>query len=71
MSRRSTQQASEWTSRNRPIREDMAFQRSLWRFQRGGWIVLALLAAAVLGLFSQGVPSEVWFGTLMSAIVGP
>jgi len=37
------------------VAEDMEFQRTSWRVQRAGWIVmLAAVVAAILGLFGQG-----------------
>ncbi|SDB25725.1 hypothetical protein [Pseudomonas sp. NFACC13-1] len=42
-------------SRQFPVREDMAFQHKVWRFERVGWYVLVLLVVlALLGLFSRG-----------------
>jgi hypothetical protein len=46
-------------SRDYPIREDMAFQRTSWVVERAGWIVLALLLlAALAGLFGHGLLSK-------------
>lgn len=45
-------------SRDYPVREDMAYQAKVWRFERGGWYVLVLLVVlGLLGLFSRGVIS--------------
>ncbi len=42
-------------SRQFPVREDMAFQHKVWRFERVGWYVLVLLVIlTLLGLFSRG-----------------
>ena len=42
-------------SRQFPVREDMAFQHRVWRFERVGWYVLVLLVIlTLLGLFSRG-----------------
>lgn len=42
-------------SRQFPVREDMAFQNKVWRFERVGWYVLVLLVIlTLLGLFSRG-----------------
>jgi len=42
-------------SREFPVREDMAFQHKVWRFERVGWYVLVLLVIlTLLGLFSRG-----------------
>ncbi|MCU7247335.1 hypothetical protein [Pseudomonas koreensis] len=46
-------------SRETPIREDMAYQLKVWRFERCGWYVLVLVVAlALAGLFSRGVISS-------------
>ena len=45
----------EWADRSTPLQEDMRFQRRFWGFQRAGWVLVSLLlAATVLGLFSEG-----------------
>lgn len=45
-------------SREYPIREDMAYQRKVWRFERYGWYGLVLLILlALAGLFSGGILS--------------
>src|SRR4029079_4084426 len=45
----------EMQSRDYPIREDMAFQRTSWIVERAGWIVLTLLLiAALAGAFGHG-----------------
>jgi len=42
-------------SKNHPIDEDLDFQQKMWRIQRAGWVVLALLMlVTVLGLFGGG-----------------
>lgn len=42
-------------SRERPIREDMAYQVKVWRFERVGWYVLMLVVVMGLaGVFSRG-----------------
>lgn len=49
----------ELCSRRDPVREDMALQRKVWRFERWGWYGLLLLVALTLGsLFSKGPLSE-------------
>jgi hypothetical protein len=46
-------------SREYPIREDMAYQLKVWRFERVGWYVLVLLMVlGLLGLFSRGLFSS-------------
>lgn len=46
-------------SRQFPIREDMAFQMKVWRFERVGWYLLVLcMLLGLLGLFSRGVISS-------------
>lgn len=38
-----------------PVREDMAYQLKVWRFERVGWYTLVLLVIlTLLGLFSRG-----------------
>lgn len=45
----------DWQSRNYPVREDMALQRKVWRFERLGWYALVVLMGLTLaGLFSKG-----------------
>jgi hypothetical protein len=45
-------------SRKFPVREDMAFQMKIWRFERCGWYLLVLLMMLGLaGLFSRGLLS--------------
>lgn len=45
----------ELRSRQFPVREDMAYQLKVWRFERLGWYVLVLLVIlTLLGLFSRG-----------------
>jgi hypothetical protein len=45
----------ESRSRDHPVREDMAYQVKVWRFERWGWYVLMLLVVlALLGVFSRG-----------------
>ncbi|UZE21184.1 hypothetical protein LOY67_14095 [Pseudomonas sp. B21-056] len=45
----------DFHSREFPIREDMAYQLKVWRFERVGWYVLVLLVIlTLLGLFSRG-----------------
>ncbi|KAB0507202.1 MULTISPECIES: hypothetical protein [Pseudomonas] len=46
---------TEYHSRDFPVREDMAYQVKVWRFERWGWYVMVLLVVlALLGLFSRG-----------------
>jgi hypothetical protein len=46
-------------SRNRPLREDMAYQLKVWRFERVGWYVLVLILVMALGgVFSRGLLSS-------------
>jgi hypothetical protein len=49
-------------SRSHPgleIQEDVAFARTEWKIQRGGWLVLGLITlAALLGLFGHGLLSS-------------
>lgn len=46
---------SEYRNRDYPIREDMAYQVKVWRFERGGWYALVLMMVlALCGLFSRG-----------------
>lgn len=46
-------------SRNYPVRENMAYQLRIWRFERCGWYVLVLLVVlGLLGVFSRGVISS-------------
>ncbi|MFJ5254046.1 MULTISPECIES: hypothetical protein [unclassified Pseudomonas] len=50
---------SELRSRKFPIRENMAFQLKVWRFERVGWYVLVLVVALGLGgVFSRGLISS-------------
>lgn len=45
----------DFHSRAYPVREDMAYQLKVWRFERVGWYVLVLLVIlTLLGLFSHG-----------------
>ncbi|MNO92441.1 hypothetical protein D3C76_840160 [compost metagenome] len=45
-------------SRRYPVREDMAYQIKVWRFERCGWYLLVLLMVlGLLGLFSRGLLS--------------
>lgn len=45
----------EFVSRHYPVQEDMRFQRRSWAVERGGWIVLAVIALAGLtGVFGTG-----------------
>jgi hypothetical protein len=47
------------SSRSYPVREDMAYQLSVWRFERVGWYVLVLLMVlGLLGVFSRGLISS-------------
>lgn len=44
-----------WDSRTHPVQEDMDFQRKTWVVERAGWLgMLAIVALALLGLFSNG-----------------
>lgn len=46
---------SDYQSRDYPIREDMAYQAKVWRFERWGWYALVLIIVlAICGLFSRG-----------------
>lgn len=46
---------SDLKSRDYPIREDMAYQVKVWRFERWGWYGLVLVVLLGLaGLFSRG-----------------
>ncbi|MNI19652.1 hypothetical protein D3C73_730950 [compost metagenome] len=46
-------------SRQYPVRENMAYQLKVWRFERFGWYLLVLLMILGLaGLFSRGVLSS-------------
>jgi hypothetical protein len=45
----------DYQSRDYPVREDMAYQVKVWRFERWGWYVLVLLVVLGLcGVFSRG-----------------
>ncbi|CAN1600801.1 hypothetical protein [Pseudomonas mediterranea] len=45
----------DFRSREFPVREDMAYQLKVWRFERVGWYGLVLLVIlTLLGLFSRG-----------------
>ena len=45
----------DYKSRDYPVREDMAYQVKVWRFERCGWYVLVLLVVLGLGgMFSRG-----------------
>lgn len=47
--------ASEWESRERPLRENMRLQRAYWRLERAGWLLLAAIETlALLGMFAIG-----------------
>lgn len=49
----------ELTSRRHPVREDMAMQRRVWRFERVGWyVLLAVVLLALAGLFGNGPLSD-------------
>ncbi|WP_431034757.1 hypothetical protein [Pseudomonas yamanorum] len=49
----------ELRSRSYPIREDMAYQVKVWRFERVGWYVLVIVVVlGLMGLFSRGVISS-------------
>ncbi|MDO7899364.1 hypothetical protein [Pseudomonas citrulli] len=53
----------DFHSRTFPVREDMAYQLKVWRFERVGWYILVLLVLlTLLGLFSHGPLSagEAW-----------
>ncbi|MDQ0121900.1 hypothetical protein J2W17_000845 [Pseudomonas lini] len=46
---------TDYRSRDYPVRENMAHQVKVWRFERSGWYALVLLVVlALLGLFSRG-----------------
>ncbi|MEX5684647.1 hypothetical protein [Pseudomonas silesiensis] len=45
----------DYKSRHYPVREDMAYQIKVWRFERCGWYVLVLLVVlGFCGMFSRG-----------------
>lgn len=45
----------EFCNREFPVREDMAYQLRMWRFERYGWYLLVMLVVLSLaGLFSRG-----------------
>lgn len=45
----------DYKSRDYPVREDMAYQVKVWRFERWGWYGLVLLVVLGLcGMFSRG-----------------
>lgn len=45
----------DYQSRDYPVREDMAYQVKVWRFERWGWYAMVLVVVlAMLGLFSRG-----------------
>jgi hypothetical protein len=49
----------ELRSRSYPIREDMAYQLKVWRFERVGWYVLVLVVVlGLVGVFSRGLISS-------------
>jgi hypothetical protein len=46
-------------SREHPIRENMAYQWKVWRFERVGWYVLVLVVLmGLMGVFSRGLLSS-------------
>ena len=46
-------------SREYPIREDMAYQLKVWRFERVGWYILVLVVLmGLMGVFSRGLLSS-------------
>jgi hypothetical protein len=48
----------EFASRHYPVEEDMRFQRRSWVVERGGWVLLALIAVAGLtGVLGNGPAS--------------
>jgi hypothetical protein len=48
--------SDQWASRSHPVKEDMKGQLLFWKGQRIGWIILcAVLGAAFLGAFSEGL----------------
>jgi hypothetical protein len=48
-------QHADYQSRTYPVREDMAYQLKVWRFERWGWYALvAVMLSALLGVFSRG-----------------
>jgi len=52
-----------WSNRTHPIKEDMAFQRSQWVFERIAWCCLCgIIVLALIGLFSAGPLSHVRVG---------
>jgi len=49
----------EFKDRDYPIREDMRFQKMLWKLERAGWIGLSLLVViTLLGVFGTGPLSQ-------------
>ncbi|WP_415769303.1 hypothetical protein [Pseudomonas sp. LB3P38] len=45
----------DYQSRDYPVREDMAYQVKVWRFERWGWCGLVLVVLlALAGVFSRG-----------------
>jgi hypothetical protein len=53
----------EQSSRNVPVRENMALQIRGWQIERLGWYgLLLLMALALAGLFSKGPLSHVQTG---------
>jgi hypothetical protein len=50
---------ADMRSREHPIREDMAYQLKVWRFERVGWYVLVLVVLmGLVGVFSRGLLSS-------------
>ena len=50
---------ADMRSREHPIREDMAYQLKVWRFERVGWYVLVLVVLmGLMGVFSRGLLSS-------------
>ena len=49
------QQQSDYQSREYPVREDMAYQLKVWRFERWGWYAfVAVVVLTLAGGFSRG-----------------
>ncbi|KPA99196.1 MULTISPECIES: hypothetical protein [Pseudomonas] len=48
-------ESADEQSRDYPVREDMAYQLKVWRFERWGWYGLVVIVLmALLGVFSRG-----------------
>lgn len=59
----------EREARQSPVEENIRVQYFHWRFERiGFWVLLTLMALAVLGLFSQGIFSHVRAQTVSGSL---